>query len=370
MGNMNSQQQQSGAPGAGGPFVPAFGQFMNDQTTQMGVQFAGTAFNAGQAYMQKELGGYLSSGALKLYFNVTTTYVIRKLLLVLFPWRHKPWSRSQGRPSSSAPNSAQGPGNEYYFLPPREDLNSPDMYIPVMAFITYILLSTLLAGLRGAFHPEVMGATFSYALVVMIVELAILKGGTYVLAITNESQLLDLVAYSGYKFVGVIVTLVVSEIVNGGKGTGGWVGWGVFTYTFLANAFFLVCFVYPSVFAMRLTMVSAPLSKICPPPRLLGPSRKWNDTHRSTVAEEQEDTVPLHLRICCAVCVYVDSHEAGRLNRKGWKSLIGIMTVVEKRKWVDYVICMTRSAYRLRRAETHVQGDRVTLICCAYCSEI
>ena len=86
-----------------------------------------------------------------------------------------------------------------------------------------------------------MGSTFGYALVVVIVEILILKLGTYILSITNESQLLDLIAYSGYKFVGVIVTLIISEIVNVGKGTGGWVGWTVFIYTFSANAFFLVC---------------------------------------------------------------------------------------------------------------------------------
>ena len=114
------------------------------------------------------------------------------------------------------------------------------MYIPVMAFVSYILLSTLLAGLRGAFHPEVMGSTFGYALFVVVVEISILKMGTYILSITNESQLLDLVAYSGYKFVGVIVTLIVSEIFNLGQGTGGWIGWTIFIYTFLANAFFLV----------------------------------------------------------------------------------------------------------------------------------
>ena len=114
------------------------------------------------------------------------------------------------------------------------------MYIPVMAFVTYILLSTLLAGLRGAFHPEVMGLTATAAFAIVAVEILGLKFGTYILSISNDSQLLDLVAYSGYKFVGVIVTLVVAEILNGGKGTGGWVGWTVFTYTFLANAFFLV----------------------------------------------------------------------------------------------------------------------------------
>ena len=184
-----------------------------------------------------QLNRYVSIPALKHYFNVTTPYVLRKLLLVLFPWRHKPWSRQQ-RPSSTG---AQGESSySYYFLPPREDLNSPDMYIPVMAFVSYILLSTLLAGLRGDFHPQVMGSLFSYALVVVLIEIVILKMGTYFLSITNDSQLLDLVAYSGYKFVGVLVTLMVSETLNLGQGTGGWVGWTVFTYTFLANAFFLV----------------------------------------------------------------------------------------------------------------------------------
>ncbi len=180
----------------------------------------------------------MSVGALKHYFNVTTPYVLRKLLLVLFPWRHKPWSRQQ-RPSTT-PGSQDSASYSYYFLPPRDDLNSPDMYIPVMAFVTYILLSTLLAGLRGAFHPEVMGLTATTAFVVVVLEILGLKFGTYILSISNDSQLLDLVAYSGYKFVGVIVTLVVSEVLNRGAGTGGWAGWTIFTYTFLANAFFLV----------------------------------------------------------------------------------------------------------------------------------
>ena len=114
------------------------------------------------------------------------------------------------------------------------------MYIPVMAFVTYILLSTLLAGLRGAFHPEVMGLTATAAFAIVVVEILGLKFGTYILSISNESQLLDLVAYSGYKFVGVIVTLVVAEVVNRGAGTGGWVGWTIFLYTYGANAFFLV----------------------------------------------------------------------------------------------------------------------------------
>lgn len=111
---------------------------------------------------------------------------------------------------------------------------------PVMSLVTYILLSTLIAGFRGQFEPELLGYTASKAMVVVIVEILGLKLGCYFLSISNQSQLLDLVAYSGYKFVGIITTISIAEIVNGGKGTGGWVGWTIFLYTFLANSLFLV----------------------------------------------------------------------------------------------------------------------------------
>lgn len=118
------------------------------------------------------------------------------------------------------------------------------MYIPVMALVTYILLSTMIAGLQGQFNPEMFGYTATYAFFVVGVEIGFLKLGCYLLSISNQSQLLDLVAYSGYKFIGVIATIVVSEIMNRGEGTGGLVGWTMFAYTFLANALFLVSCLY------------------------------------------------------------------------------------------------------------------------------
>lgn len=182
-------------------------------------------------FFARQVNRFVNVSALKHYFNVTNSYVINKLFLVLFPWRHKPWSRKQ----------AVGPsGQEGWYLPPRDDVNSPDMYIPVMSVVTYIFLRTLIAGLRGEFQPELFGYIATTAFVVVCVEILGLKLGTYLLSISNTSQLLDLVAYSGYKFVGVITTISIAEIVNGGAGTGGWVGWTVFFYTYLANSLFLV----------------------------------------------------------------------------------------------------------------------------------
>ncbi|OQD86180.1 hypothetical protein PENANT_c008G03913 [Penicillium antarcticum] len=235
--------QPSPAQGGSGTYAPGFGGFMNEPTAQMGFQVGKSAMAAGQEYMEQNFNRYVSIPALKHYFNVSNSYVLNKLVLVLFPWRHKPWSRQQARlTSSSAGPNGQIMQQQYssMFLPPRDDLNSPDMYIPVMALVTYILLSVLLAGFRGNFHPELLGSITTTAIAVILFEIMCLKLATYILSINNDSQLLDLVAYSGYKFVGIIVTMVAAEILNPGQGTGGWVGWTVFAYTFLANAFFLL----------------------------------------------------------------------------------------------------------------------------------
>ena len=169
--------------------------------------------------------------ALKYYFNVSNYYVLNKLFLVLFPWRHRTWLRKQAVGAN---------GQEGWYLPPRDDVNSPDMYIPVMGLVTYVLLSTLIAGLRGVYKPELLGYTATKGLVVVIVEIVALKLGCYLLSINGRSQLFDLIAYSGYKFVGIILTIIVAQAISRGKGTGGWVGWVVFLYTFMANSFFLV----------------------------------------------------------------------------------------------------------------------------------
>ena len=174
---------------------------------------------------------YVSVSALKHYFQVSNSYVVNKLFLVLFPWRHKPWTRKQ----TTGRN-----GQEGCYLPPREDINSPDMYIPVMSLVTYVLLSTLIAGIRGKFQPDLLGNTAITASIIIALEIVVLKLGCYLLGINNDSQLLELVAYSGYKFVGAIVTTAVAQTVNAGKGTGGWIGWVVFFATYNANAFFLV----------------------------------------------------------------------------------------------------------------------------------
>ena len=105
-----------------------------------------------------------------------------------------------------------------------------------MSFVTYILFNAVLAGLSGDFKPDILGYTASKAFLIVFLELAALKAGCFILSISNDSTLLDLLAYSGYKFVGVVVNMGIGHLFSGWKT----LGWLVFAYTFLANAFFLV----------------------------------------------------------------------------------------------------------------------------------
>lgn len=70
---------------------------------------------------------------------------------------------------------------------------------------------------------------------VIFSELVFTRLGCYFLNIPFEASMLDLVAYSGYKYVCIIVTDAVKLL-----GAGKWLSWGVFFYTALSVAFFLV----------------------------------------------------------------------------------------------------------------------------------
>ncbi|KAJ8489302.1 hypothetical protein ONZ45_g13648 [Pleurotus djamor] len=187
-----SQQPQQGGVGGMMP-PPDFGAWgMNDATAQFGMQLGHSAVAAGQEYVQRNFGSIFPTTSVKHHFNVSNSYVMQKLRIVLFPWRHKPWARRVRR-------SEQGTSE---WQAPREDVNAPDLYIPVMALVTYILLSALHSGLHKRFHPQVLGESASRALAVVLLDFLFVKLGCYILNVQGSAQVGDVVAYGGYKFVG------------------------------------------------------------------------------------------------------------------------------------------------------------------------
>uniref|UniRef100_A0A8C9VQ26 Protein YIF1 n=1 Tax=Scleropages formosus TaxID=113540 RepID=A0A8C9VQ26_SCLFO len=88
---------------------------------------------------------------------------------------------------------------------PRFDINAPDLYIPAMAFITYILVAGLALGTQDRFSPEILGMQASSALVWLIIEVLATLLSLYLVTVNTDLTTIDLIAFSGYKYVGMIV---------------------------------------------------------------------------------------------------------------------------------------------------------------------
>ncbi|KAJ3268163.1 hypothetical protein HK104_005455 [Borealophlyctis nickersoniae] len=236
-GQQHYQQQPTG----GQAF---FGQeFINDfqgsAATQLGVQLGTKAFAQVQENVNQNLNRWINLAQLKYFFNVSHSYVAHKLRVLVFPWGRLTWMRLVRRSEQN--------GQMEGFKPPREDLNAPDLYIPVMAFVTYILMIGIQLGLEATagktpdptkktlktFTPDVLGLTGTTAFFMICTEVMFIKLGCYLLNISAEGVgLLDLVAYSGYKFIPIIITLLAKWFLPK------WAMYVIFAYLMICLGFF------------------------------------------------------------------------------------------------------------------------------------
>ncbi|KAJ2644022.1 Transport protein yif1 [Coemansia sp. RSA 1694] len=197
----------------------------NNQAAQIGMQFAGNAMNAMQENVQQNVERYVSMRQLKHYFDVSNIYVLSKLRVLVFPWMQKSWHRYAERDQT---------GQVVGYKSPREDANSPDLYIPVMGLVSYVITIGLIIGRLGVFHPEDLGYTASSALGVIVFEVLLIKMFCYLLNVGSELQFLDIVAFSGYKFVTTIIVVLLKHLAPW------WAAWSAFAYFGFALAFFMI----------------------------------------------------------------------------------------------------------------------------------
>ncbi|KAI9002333.1 YIF1-domain-containing protein [Gaertneriomyces semiglobifer] len=238
-----AQQSQAPQPQEQGYFGTTFiNEFQSTAAGQLGMQLGRSTFQQVQAGVNQNINRWINVPHLKYYFNVSNSYVLTKLRLLLFPFRHQSWTRLVRRSEQN--------GQMEGYKPPREDLNAPDLYIPVMSFVTYILLVGVRMGLAGAnkgsepgstspksFSPDVLGLTGTTASVIILLQLMVLKVGFYLFGVSTEAVsvgLLDLLAYCGYGFIGVNATSVVKIFSSDSF----WAVYGMFSYTMICLAFF------------------------------------------------------------------------------------------------------------------------------------
>lgn len=152
---------------------------------------AGAVGSAAKQFGDQHLSrvsSWFSMEPLQYYFTVDTPYVLLRLRRLLMPFL----------PADSWARAAMHDGKA---LPPRQDPNAPDLYVPVMAFVTFLLVAGLSMGTRDRFSPEALGMLASSMLGWLCLEVLLYYVMVYAFNIQNLG-LLDLCAYSGYKYVG------------------------------------------------------------------------------------------------------------------------------------------------------------------------
>eukprot|EP01028_Stygiella_incarcerata_P008239 TRINITY_DN3531_c0_g2_i1.p1 TRINITY_DN3531_c0_g2~~TRINITY_DN3531_c0_g2_i1.p1 ORF type:complete len:263 (-),score=57.01 TRINITY_DN3531_c0_g2_i1:616-1404(-) len=154
---------------------------------------------AGQQYVEQQksavisaIGKVVDANRFKSHFQVTHQYVLQKLYLLLFPYTNRNFQRKRLSDGTLAP--------------PMDDVNAPDLYIPCMAYATFILLVGYIvaAWSEAEFTPEILGITASMGMVVGLVEVFIAKLIVFLLTPQPmDFTFFDLMALLGYKFVGI-----------------------------------------------------------------------------------------------------------------------------------------------------------------------
>lgn len=192
-GNMGSMQ-----PG---------GNFSNAMTGAMVDHFA-REFTRGSLSLWPQM-----VTSMRRYFNVHHGYVLRKLLWQLCPL---PMAKLKGGEVAIGQGLLHQDWTIRTFEGHEVGLEEPDMYIPLMGFVTYVLLCGLVKGLHDMFHPDVLASTLSFAMTLLVTEVLCAKAGFFVSG-AIQAPVLDLTALLGYKYYYLSVQLVVGFAIGEGS---------------------------------------------------------------------------------------------------------------------------------------------------------
>ncbi|OQR86060.1 hypothetical protein ACHHYP_11040 [Achlya hypogyna] len=201
----------SQAPPMGAFFGQAMGSMGSGSPEELlNNPMAGYMMSQGVGFMENKISSFVPGakgafGSVKYYFTVNNSYVLTRLKMLLVPFLHNNWRR---RIMTEASN---GQADAVYY-PPSEDVNAPDLYIPLMSFATYILLVGFIKGTSGQFNPDVIGDVGMYCIVLQFLEIAIMKGCLHVL--NSSVSFLDLVSFTGYKYVPLVLNTVVHIVLG------------------------------------------------------------------------------------------------------------------------------------------------------------
>jgi hypothetical protein len=87
-------------------------------------------------------------------------------------------------------------------------MNAPDLYVPLMSFVTYILLYGLVRGIYdSSFTPDTLIQAVWGCLFIQVVEVMLMKFGLSLMQVSLP--FLDMFSYTGYKYVGLCAVTII-----------------------------------------------------------------------------------------------------------------------------------------------------------------
>ncbi|KRX05175.1 hypothetical protein PPERSA_06809 [Pseudocohnilembus persalinus] len=227
------QQFQQGQQANTNPF----GDIMGNQFVQ------NVAKNQLQGFISKAplntdfLTSKLFSQENKYYFNVDSKYVLNKLRIILLPFIEKgEWGKSTSIDCWGS-NEESGETDQHQgFASPVNNVHAPDLYLPFMGLITFILISCLSVGIGDDFTPSIIQNNLSKCLFISLLEIFLFKIGFFIANLKSGTFLessLDLASHLNYRYINLTIILILNLVM------GGIITFIVLIYLFGSSAFFV-----------------------------------------------------------------------------------------------------------------------------------
>ncbi len=236
----------SGGGGGGGGSSPFDDGSM---MMQMGLQFGTRIIDEGKGRLMT-----IETSELRKRFAVTHEYVVAKLRLLAFPFRHprfaglglggdsgaalaaRPFGGDEGGGDGGSDGGGGGGGGASSLSPASGDAAAADLYVPLMAVITYVVVTAFGRGLTAAqLSPGELATTVTACGLVLVAETVAVRLWRMLTALPPP-VMLDGLAHFGYLFVSVCYALLARAALEAWAPA---LSWACSAYFLGAFAFFL-----------------------------------------------------------------------------------------------------------------------------------
>jgi protein transport protein YIF1 len=188
--------------------------------TGLNIDLGKEAIKLGSSYVNRAVITNAYMNRIRKYFQVDSFYVLKKLVLILFPYNSSSWRASSKTGGFSSgmggvgfhkeEHSHKGAGARSEAM----EIQDPDLYMPLMAATTYVMTHAAEMGLKGQFHPEKLGVLVSRIVMISCLEITVIKVLGFFFE-ANELEFLDMVSFTGYKYIPSILAKLSRALLTG-----------------------------------------------------------------------------------------------------------------------------------------------------------